>query len=183
MGPSIEALLAAVSADVRMEVRASGLAALPEGDERGRYAVETTGGVEFAWTRSSDRPHARERRHRPFAGRAPERRARRALGYASTATVFLAFKRAQVRRELDATGFIVPGGAGRKILAATWVSSKWEHRAPAGHVLMRVFLAAWGRRRCSRSDGGLVDRALQSSASSSPSTGVRSSRASSASIA
>jgi protoporphyrinogen/coproporphyrinogen III oxidase len=58
---------------------------------------------------------------------------------ASTATAFLAYPESAVPRRLDATGFLVPREMRRPILASTWVSSKWEHRAPAGTVLLRVF--------------------------------------------
>ncbi len=58
---------------------------------------------------------------------------------ASSATVFLAFRREHVSHPLDGVGFIVPHALGRSILAATWITSKWEHRAPEGYVLMRAF--------------------------------------------
>jgi oxygen-dependent protoporphyrinogen oxidase len=57
----------------------------------------------------------------------------------STATAFLAYRAEDVPRALDATGFLVPRQGRRSILAATWVSSKWDHRAPPGGVLLRVF--------------------------------------------
>ncbi len=62
-----------------------------------------------------------------------------ALQYCSTATTFLAFRRQDVKHALDGVGFLVPRGIGLHALAATWVSSKWESRAPSEHVLMRVF--------------------------------------------
>jgi oxygen-dependent protoporphyrinogen oxidase len=58
---------------------------------------------------------------------------------ASTATVFLGYRRSEVTHPLDGSGFVVPRGAGRPILASTWVSSKWDARAPQGHVLVRAF--------------------------------------------
>jgi oxygen-dependent protoporphyrinogen oxidase len=61
------------------------------------------------------------------------------LAYGSTATVFLAYRRSGVRHPLDGVGFVVPRSLGRPILASTWVSSKWAHRAPEGHVLLRAF--------------------------------------------
>jgi oxygen-dependent protoporphyrinogen oxidase len=61
------------------------------------------------------------------------------IPYVSTATVFLAFDQSSVGRELDGVGFIVPPGEAR-ILAGTWVSSKWSHRAPEGSVLLRAFV-------------------------------------------
>lgn len=59
--------------------------------------------------------------------------------HSSTATVFFAFDERNVERRLDATGFLVPEGEG-DILAATWISSKWEGRAPRGTVLVRAFV-------------------------------------------
>ena len=59
----------------------------------------------------------------------------------STAVVALAFPRQAVAHPLDGSGFVVPRSeAGLGILAATWISSKWPHRAPDGHVLMRGFV-------------------------------------------
>jgi protoporphyrinogen/coproporphyrinogen III oxidase len=59
----------------------------------------------------------------------------------SATIAFLGYVRAEVAHPLDGVGFVVPRGPGRALLAATWVSSKWEGRAPAGHVLLRAFLA------------------------------------------
>lgn len=67
------------------------------------------------------------------------------MGSASTATVFFGMRREQVDHPLDATGFLVPRTLGRALLACTWVSSKWPHRAPEGRVLMRGFLGGVGR--------------------------------------
>jgi len=58
----------------------------------------------------------------------------------STATVFLGYRRADVAHPLDGSGFVVPRAMGRPILAGTWVSSKWDGRAPEGHALLRVFV-------------------------------------------
>ncbi|HMJ10677.1 MAG TPA: protoporphyrinogen oxidase [Polyangiaceae bacterium] len=61
------------------------------------------------------------------------------IRYESTATVFFALSRAAVRHALDGAGFIVPPKKAR-ILAATWVTSKWAARAPEGQVLLRAFV-------------------------------------------
>lgn len=61
------------------------------------------------------------------------------LRYASTATVFLGLLAGEIEHALDATGFLVPRSLGRPLLASTWVSSKWPHRAPPGHALVRAF--------------------------------------------
>ncbi|MEZ4222742.1 MAG: protoporphyrinogen oxidase [Polyangiaceae bacterium] len=62
-----------------------------------------------------------------------------AIPYLSTATVFLAYSRAKVTQDLDGMGFVAPRGEA-KIMAGTWVSSKWEGRAPADAVLLRAFI-------------------------------------------
>lgn len=63
----------------------------------------------------------------------------RAIRYASTATVFLGFDARAVEHPLTGAGFIVPPGEGR-VLAGTWITSKWEGRAPDGSVLVRTFM-------------------------------------------
>ena len=62
-----------------------------------------------------------------------------AIRYASTATVALGYRADQVAHPLRGTGFVVPRAEGSALLAATWVTSKWPGRAPAGHVLLRAF--------------------------------------------
>jgi protoporphyrinogen/coproporphyrinogen III oxidase len=59
--------------------------------------------------------------------------------FSSAATVFLAYRRADVGHSLDGVGFVAPRTPGRSVLASTWVSSKWTGRAPEGHVLLRAF--------------------------------------------
>ena len=63
----------------------------------------------------------------------------RSIHYGSAATVFFAYRRADVAHPLDGVGFIVPRSPNRSILASTWVSSKWDDRAPEGSVLVRAF--------------------------------------------
>ncbi len=58
----------------------------------------------------------------------------------STAVCFLGFPREQVRHPLNGYGFVVPRTEGRRILAATFVSSKFANRAPSSQVLLRAFL-------------------------------------------
>lgn len=63
----------------------------------------------------------------------------------SSAAIFLGYRRSDVDHPLDATGFVVPRGAENKLVACTFVSSKWESRAPEGHVLLRAFVGGAGR--------------------------------------
>jgi oxygen-dependent protoporphyrinogen oxidase len=65
----------------------------------------------------------------------------RAVPYASTCTVALGYPRARVGHPLDGSGFVVPRvETDLRIMAASWVSSKWPGRAPDGHVLLRAFI-------------------------------------------
>lgn len=63
----------------------------------------------------------------------------------STATVSLGFSAAELGTELAGYGFIVPRCEDLRIMACTWSSTKLAHRAPPGHVLVRVFLGGAGR--------------------------------------
>lgn len=63
----------------------------------------------------------------------------REIPYVSTATVFFALAEEPKQQPLDGSGFIVPRSEGR-VLASTWVSSKWSARAPSGAALVRAFL-------------------------------------------
>jgi oxygen-dependent protoporphyrinogen oxidase len=84
-------------------------------------------------------------------------RALSGIAYGSTATVFLGYRREDLRHPLDGVGFVVPRAAERPILAGTWVSSKWDGRAPDGRVLLRCFLGgASGEGVLSGSDEDLV---------------------------
>ena len=61
------------------------------------------------------------------------------IHYASTATIALGFERGAIRHPLNGSGFVVPRVERTGILAASWLSSKWPHRAPEGRVLLRTF--------------------------------------------
>jgi oxygen-dependent protoporphyrinogen oxidase len=61
--------------------------------------------------------------------------------YVSTASVALAWPRAAIAHPLAGTGFVVARRhSDVRITAATWVSSKWDARAPDAAVLIRAFL-------------------------------------------
>ena len=63
-----------------------------------------------------------------------------AVPYASTTSVSLGWKRRDVSHPLAGSGFVVARRHNIvRITACTWVSSKWEHRAPDDHVLLRAF--------------------------------------------
>ncbi len=76
---------------------------------------------------------------------APLARELDAVAYASSATVTLGYRSADVPRDLPGFGFVVPFAENRPLLAATFASRKWAGRAPAGHELIRGFVG--GARR------------------------------------
>ncbi len=62
------------------------------------------------------------------------------IPYASAATIALAFNRDAIAHPLNGSGFVVPRVERTGLLAASWLSSKWPHRAPEGRVLLRTFV-------------------------------------------
>jgi oxygen-dependent protoporphyrinogen oxidase len=79
------------------------------------------------------------------------------IRYTSVATVALAFRREAVAHPLNGSGFVVPRTESKGILAASWLSSKWPHRAPDRCVLLRTFVGgARDPAALERSDAELV---------------------------
>jgi oxygen-dependent protoporphyrinogen oxidase len=75
----------------------------------------------------------------------------------SSAAIFLGYRREDVAHPLDATGFVVPRTPDGQLVACTFVTSKWESRAPEGHVLLRAFVGGAGREAVlARTDDELV---------------------------
>ncbi|MDE2181138.1 MAG: protoporphyrinogen oxidase, partial [candidate division NC10 bacterium] len=61
------------------------------------------------------------------------------IPYASSVTINLAYHRNVIGHPLDGFGFVVPACEGRTIIACSFSSVKFTHRAPAGYVLLRAF--------------------------------------------
>ncbi|MBX3189718.1 MAG: protoporphyrinogen oxidase [Labilithrix sp.] len=125
-------------------------------DPRGRWAIETPTETLYADHVALTVP-ARAA-SRLVADLDPSLSAKLAeVAYVSTATVFLAYRTYDVRHPLDAAGFLVPRAENRPILACTFVSSKWDHRAPSGQALLRVFFGgAAGEHWLARDDDALT---------------------------
>ena len=67
------------------------------------------------------------------------------IPHASTVSVALAWPRNAVGHPLLGSGFVVahgenPSNSPVRLTACTWVSSKWDGRAPQGYVLLRAFM-------------------------------------------
>lgn len=74
------------------------------------------------------------------------------IPYASTGTVAMAYPAAAVHGAVEGFGFIVPRSEARDLIAATWTSLKWPHRAPADQVLIRCYVGGVGRDRILEQD-------------------------------
>jgi protoporphyrinogen/coproporphyrinogen III oxidase len=93
-------------------------------------------------------------------------RALRESSLLSSLTVSLAYERDAIAHPLDGTGFIVPEPeqlAG--VRAVTFSSSKLPHRAPAGHVLIRLFFRPTDDDLAALSDAAWSERAERALAS------------------
>ena len=83
--------------------------------------------------------------------------AMRTIRWAGTATVNIAFSRTDIAHPLDGSGWTTPRIEARPVLAVTWSSSKFQHRAPEGMALFRAFLGGdTNQAVMSRSDDELV---------------------------
>ncbi len=78
----------------------------------------------------------------------------KAIPYASSATVNLAFRRADVTHPLDGMGFVVPAPENLSIIGCSFSSVKFEGRAPTEHVLLRAFI---GEPKSKQSESELLE--------------------------
>jgi oxygen-dependent protoporphyrinogen oxidase len=62
------------------------------------------------------------------------------INYISTATISLAYSKKSIPFSLNGFGFVVPQIEKRKIMACTWSSVKFAHRAPEDSILIRCFV-------------------------------------------
>ncbi len=81
------------------------------------------------------------------------------IPYASSAVVLLTYRESQLARPPDGFGIVVPDVERRPILAASFTSVKFTHRAPPGWMIARLLRrccaarVGLGRRRCVVHDG------------------------------
>jgi oxygen-dependent protoporphyrinogen oxidase len=69
----------------------------------------------------------------------------REISHVSTSTVALGFDAGALDKPPFGHGYVVPRVENLPALACTFVSSKWEHRAPEGKALIRVFIGRAGQ--------------------------------------
>ncbi len=139
----VETIVANLTGELISSVRVDALTRTDDG----RYAVELSNGI----VRHADRvviaapaPAAAVLVENHSAELAAQLRQ---IRYLSTATVSLAFNRAEINHPLDGFGFVVPKSEDCKLMACTWVSTKFDHRAPDDQVLLRVFVGGYKREK------------------------------------
>jgi oxygen-dependent protoporphyrinogen oxidase len=67
------------------------------------------------------------------------------IPYASTATIAMAYPVSVIGGAVRGFGFVVPRAEQRDLIAATWTSLKWPHRAPSDRLLVRCYVGGVGR--------------------------------------
>jgi oxygen-dependent protoporphyrinogen oxidase len=85
-----------------------------------------------------------------------------AIRYVSTGTISLAFRREDVPHPLDGFGLVIPRSERRAINAITWSSTKFNQRAPNGHVLMRVFFGGSRQPHLMEADDEAIEAVVRS---------------------
>jgi len=83
------------------------------------------------------------------------------IPYASTATISMVYPAEAVGDRLQGFGFVVPRIEGRDLIAATWTSLKWPHRAPPDEVSVRCYLGGVGREEILRQDDEALTRCVR----------------------
>ena len=120
---------------VRLKERVTGVAR-----ESGRWRIATEGGVAHEADALVLAPEAHQAARMLRYVDPALTHLLEGIPHASSATVSLAYRRADVRHPLDGFGFVVPHAERRPIIACTFSSVKYAGRAPDGQVLLRVFL-------------------------------------------
>ena len=83
------------------------------------------------------------------------------IPYTSTAAVSLAYRTNELGPGFRGFGFVVPRAEGRDLIAATYTSNKWAHRAPATQALIRCYVGGVGREDIVKSDDETLVRRVR----------------------
>jgi oxygen-dependent protoporphyrinogen oxidase len=131
----VDALVKHIRGDLRLYTRAAAVERLTEGS----YRVTTSSGdTLYADAVLLTTPaYVAADLLRPLASEAAGKLA--TIRYVSTGTVSMAFRATHIKRPLYGFGLVVPKSEQRPISAITISSTKFNHRAPDGYVLLRVF--------------------------------------------
>jgi oxygen-dependent protoporphyrinogen oxidase len=84
----------------------------------------------------------------------------RSVPYASTAVLNLAFRQEDVPHPLNGFGVVVPAQEKKSVMAVSFSSVKFAGRAPAGKVLLRLFVGGALRPELMEMDDTLLEHAV-----------------------
>ena len=83
------------------------------------------------------------------------------IPYVSTATVSLAYDGGALGPSVGGFGFVVPRTEERELIAVTWTSLKWAHRAPPRQALIRCYVGGVGREAILKADDETLVRRVR----------------------
>ncbi len=131
----VDALVAQLQSDLRLETRVHGI----QRTAGGGYELQLAGGetVSAETVVLATPAYAAADLLQPLAPAAAELLA--SIRYVSTGTVSLAYLKEEAPGLLPGTGVMVPRSEGRPVNAITISSVKFDRRAPADSILLRVF--------------------------------------------
>jgi oxygen-dependent protoporphyrinogen oxidase len=78
------------------------------------------------------------------------------IAYSNSITISLAYDKARFANPLKGFGFLVPKRERRKLVACTWVGTKFSHRVPDDLVVLRCFLGGEDGAVLAESDEALI---------------------------
>ena len=134
-GELVQALSSRLTGDVRVNAAVRGIGRAGDG----RYRIELEGGEllpadTVIVTTPAYSAAALVRDLAPEAAALLD-----GIRYVGTGTMSLAYRTDRLAHPLNGFGLVIPRSERRPINAITWTSSKFNHRAPPGYALLRVF--------------------------------------------
>jgi oxygen-dependent protoporphyrinogen oxidase len=131
----VDALVQRLTGDLRLHTPVSAI----ERTTEGKYSVTTSSGdTLYADAVLLTTPaYTMADLLRPLTAEAADKLA--AIRYVGTGTISMGFHAADIKRPLHGFGVVIPKSEKRPINAITISSTKFNHRAPEGYVLLRVF--------------------------------------------
>jgi oxygen-dependent protoporphyrinogen oxidase len=79
-----------------------------------------------------------------------------AIPYNSSLTLALGYRASELPGPLNGFGFLVPKRERRRVVACTWVGTKFSHRVPDGKAVLRLFLGGEDEAVLRQTDDALV---------------------------
>lgn len=130
----IETLVDALDGDLRLNAAVQSIDAAGEG-----YTLTLAGGeqIQADAVILAAPAYAAADLLRPIAPEAADKLDQ--IRYVSTGTITLAYREDEIGHPLNGFGMVIPRSEKRRINAITWSSTKFDHRAPEGYALIRVF--------------------------------------------